>query len=220
MAENLIAQLGDGQFAVNRQRRGMDYFGGVDPTICTPRILSVFLSPIILPHRQSHPRRALCRARGAGICRQRVVILSSLLFAQADRSDLGMGEDHRRAAEIVDFGLLAEAVVDRNRTIVSSGVGQQDLAPDIADGINVLDISPHVLVGDNRSALIALDPDFIQPHVFGIEGPADRDQHLVGLDLLTVDVAVIPFGTRRDRFDFGLGVQFNLELFQFALDQG
>src|SRR5512132_431228 len=114
------------------------------------------------------------------------VLLAGFALRQADACDLGIRVDRTRDASVVDDRFMAHRVLGGDLALPERRVRELPVAGAVADGVDVLDRRPAMLVGGDTGALVELDADLLEAEVLYQRTAADGDEHQVGLDRLAV----------------------------------
>ena len=112
-------------------------------------------------------------------------LLLGLLLGQPDRGDLRPAVGRPRLLHVVDRVdvLLAGDDVGRDDALVAGGVGEHEAADGVADRVEVRLARPHPAV-DLDEPLLDLGLRRLEADLLDVRGPAGRDEHHLGPELL------------------------------------
>src|SRR5581483_7931523 len=102
------------------------------------------------------------------------VLLTRLGLGEADAGDLRIRVDRTRDGAVVDHRLVTHRVLRRDLPLAERGVRELPVAGAVADGVEVRDVGPAVLVGRDALAAVVLDAGLLEADSLDLRTPSDR----------------------------------------------
>ncbi len=110
-------------------------------------------------------------------------VLARLRLGLAERGDLRVAVGAARDRVVVDrHRLVLGDRLRRQFGLRVGGVGQRELADDVADRVDARHAGLHVLVDGDVAPLVRLDAGCLQPDVVAVRDEACGEQHAIDLD--------------------------------------